>query len=168
MLLRETRGAEPPEAGRSVLGLVEDLLGHAVRLLDQKLLLLRLEVEESLGLLMRHLAVLVCGGALLGLGLVLASIALALWIGNHLGSPLAGFAVTGGGFLLMGAVLVAVRLHLGVGPKRRAPPPRLAATWAARLGGAAGVATQIAAIPSLVTQIRQVVRRPGGGKKTRR
>ena len=51
---------------------------------------------------------------------------------------------------------------------RRAPPPRLTATWAARLGGAAGVATQIAAIPSLVTQIRQVVRRPGGGKKTRR
>jgi hypothetical protein len=50
---------------------------------------------------------------------------------------------------------------------RRAPPPGLAATWAARLSSAAGVATQIAAIPSLVTQIRQVVRRPGGGKKTR-
>jgi hypothetical protein len=58
---------------------------------------------------------------LLGLGLVLASIALALWIGNHLGSALAGFAVTGGGFLLVGAVLVAVRLHLGVGPKRLVP-----------------------------------------------
>jgi uncharacterized membrane protein YqjE len=121
MLLRETRGGEPPEAGRSVLGLIEDLLGHTLRLLDQKLLLLRLEVEESLGLLMRHLAVLVCGGALLGLGLVLASIALALWIGNHLGSALAGFAATGGGFLLVGAVLVAVRLHLGVGPKRLVP-----------------------------------------------
>ena len=260
MLLRETRGAEPPEAGRSVLGLIEDLLGHTVRLLDQKLLLLRLEVEESLGLLMRHLAVLVCGGALLGLGLVLASIALALWIGNHLGSALAGFAATGGGFLLVGAVLVAVRLHLGVGPKRlvpertvkgagerlsmdqersvdidrvtramdatresirdtvdelkgrvqetadwrnyvaarpitslliavacglaaarivvpalrfaqiplllapriikRTPPPGLAATWAARLSGAAGLATQIAALPSLVSQVRQVVRRP--------
>ena len=51
---------------------------------------------------------------------------------------------------------------------RRAPPPGLAATWAARLSSAAGVATQIAAIPSLVTQIRQVVRRPSGGKKTRR
>ena len=50
---------------------------------------------------------------------------------------------------------------------RRAPPPGLAATWAARLSSAAGVATQIAAIPSLVTQIRQVVRRAGGGKKTR-
>src|SRR5258705_8495506 len=119
MLLRETRGAEPPEAGRSVLGLIEDLLGHTVRLLDQKLLLLRLEVEESLGLLMRHLAVLVCGGALLGLGLVLASIALALWIGNHLGSALAGFAVTGGGFPLLGGRLLPGPLF----PCRGAQPP---------------------------------------------
>jgi hypothetical protein len=51
---------------------------------------------------------------------------------------------------------------------RRAPPPGRAATWAARVSSAAGVATQIAAIPSLVTQIGQVVRRSGGGKKTRR
>jgi hypothetical protein len=51
---------------------------------------------------------------------------------------------------------------------RRAPPPGLAATWASRLSGAAGVATQIAALPQLVSQIRQVVRRPGGGQKTRR
>ena len=51
---------------------------------------------------------------------------------------------------------------------RRAPPAGLAATWAARLSGAAGLATQIAALPSLVSQIRQIVRRPGGGKKTGR
>ncbi len=120
MLLRETRGADPPE-GRSVLGLVEDLLGYTVRLLDQKITLLRLEVEESLGLLMRHVAVIVCGGALAGLGLVLSSIALALWIGNHLGSTLAGFAITGAGFLAVGIVMVAVRVHLGVGPKRLVP-----------------------------------------------
>jgi uncharacterized membrane protein YqjE len=120
MLLREARGAEPPE-GRSVLGLVEDLLGHTVRLLDQKLTLLRLEVEESLGVLMRHVAVIVCGGALAGLGLVLSSIALALWIGNHLGSTLAGFAITGAGFLVAGAAMVAIRVLLGVGPKRLVP-----------------------------------------------
>jgi len=120
MLLRETRRADPPE-GRSVLGLVEDLLGYTVRLLDQKITLLRLEVEESLGLLMRHVAVIVCGGALVGLGLVLSSIALALWIGNHLGSTLAGFAITGAGFLAVGIVMVAVRVHLGVGPKRLVP-----------------------------------------------
>jgi hypothetical protein len=90
-----------------------------VRLLDQKLTLLRLEVEESVGLLMRHVAVIVCGGVLAGLGLVLASIALALWIGNYLGSALAGFAITGAGFFVVGAVMVAV--HLGVGPKRLVP-----------------------------------------------
>jgi hypothetical protein len=44
---------------------------------------------------------------------------------------------------------------------KRAPPPGLAANWAARLSGAAGLATQIAALPSLVSQIRQIVRRPG-------
>ena len=70
---------------------------------------------------MRHVAVIVCGGVLAGLGLVLASIALALWIGNHLGSTLAGFAITGAGFLSVGAVMVAVRVHLGVGPKRLVP-----------------------------------------------
>ncbi len=36
MLLRDIRGAGPPE-GRGVLGLVEDLLDQTVRLLDQKL-----------------------------------------------------------------------------------------------------------------------------------
>jgi hypothetical protein len=51
---------------------------------------------------------------------------------------------------------------------RRTPPPGLAGTWAARLSGAAGLATQIAALPSLVSQVRQVVRRPGSGKKTGR
>jgi hypothetical protein len=43
----------------------------------------------------------------------------------------------------------------------------LAATWATRLSGAAGLATQIAALPSLVSQVRQVVRRPGGKKPGR-
>ena len=55
------------------------------------------------------------------LGLVLSSIALALWIGNQLGSTLAGFAITGAGFLVVGAAMVAVRVHLGVGPKRLVP-----------------------------------------------
>jgi hypothetical protein len=81
-------------------------------------MLLRLEVEDSLGTLMRHLAVLLIGGALAGLGLVLSSIALALWIGSQVGSTIAGYALTGFGFLLAGAVLVAVRVSRGVGPQR--------------------------------------------------
>lgn len=118
MLLHEKPGHDRPDTGRSIFALVEELLRNTAKLLDQKLMLLRLEVEDSLGTLMRHLAVLLIGGALAGLGLVLSSIALALWIGSQVGSIIAGYALTGAGFLLAGAVLVAVRLSRGVGPQR--------------------------------------------------
>ena len=118
MLIREKPGHERPDTGRSIFALVEELLRNTAKLLDQKLMLLRLEVEDSLGTLMRHLAVLLIGGALAGLGLVLSSIALALWIGSQVGSTIAGYALTGAGFLLAGAVLVAVRVRRGVGPQR--------------------------------------------------
>ena len=118
MLIHEKPGHERPDPGRSIFALVEELLRNTAKLLDQKLMLLRLEVEESLGTLMRHLAVLLIGGALAGLGLVLSSIALALWIGSQVGSTIAGYALTGTGFLLAGAVLVAVRVSRGVGPQR--------------------------------------------------
>ena len=118
MLLHENRGHERPDTGRSIFALVEELLRNTAKLLDQKLMLLRLEVEDSLGTLMRHLAVLLIGGALAGLGLVLSSIALALWIGNQVGSTIGGYALTGAGFLLAGAVLVTIRLSRGVGPQR--------------------------------------------------
>lgn len=118
MLIHEKPGHERPDTGRSIFALVEELLRNTAKLLDQKLMLLRLEVEDSLGTLMRHLAVLLIGGALAGLGLVLSSIALALWIGSQVGSTIAGYALTGAGFLLAGAVLVAVRLSRGVGPQR--------------------------------------------------
>ena len=118
MLIREKPGHERPDTGRSIFALVEELLRNTAKLLDQKLMLLRLEVEDSLGTLMRHLAVLLIGGALAGLGLVLSSIALALWIGSQVGSTIAGYALTGAGFLLAGTVLVAVRVSRGVGPQR--------------------------------------------------
>src|SRR5262245_36625207 len=121
MLLRDARGAEPPDTGRSIFGLVEELLAKTVRLFDQKLMLLRLEVEESVGQLLRHVAVVVAGGVVAGLGLVLASMALALWIGDRLGSAAAGFALTGAGFLVVGVAVVLIRLRLGVGPKRFIP-----------------------------------------------
>lgn len=120
MLLRGSR-AEPPETGRSIFALIEELLGKTTRLLDQKLTLLRLEVEESLGTLLRHVAVLIAGGVVVGLGLVLASLALALWIGDRLGSAAAGFAITGGAFLVIGVAVIGVRLQRGVGPKRLVP-----------------------------------------------
>jgi len=49
---------------------------------------------------------------------------------------------------------------------KRTPPPGLAASWAGRLSGATALTTQIAALPSLVWQVRQIVRRLGS--KTRR
>ena len=121
MLLHETRKPDRPDTGRSIFALIEELLGKTAKLLDQKFMLLRLEVEDSVGVLMRHVAVLLIGGALAGLGLVLSSIALAIWIGNHLGSTLGGFAITGAGVLIAGAVLVAIRLQRGVGRKRLLP-----------------------------------------------
>jgi uncharacterized membrane protein YqjE len=120
MLLRDSR-AEPPETGRSIFGLIEELLAKTTRLLDQKLTLLRIEVEESVGTLLRHVAVLIGGGVVAGLGLVLGSFALALWIGDRLGSAAAGFAVTGGVFLVIGVAVIAIRLRRGVGPKRLVP-----------------------------------------------
>jgi len=118
VLIHGKPGHERPDTGRSIFALVEELLRNTAKLLDQKLMLLRLEVEDSLGTLMRHLAVLLIGGALAGLGLVLSSIALALWIGSQVGSTIAGYALTGAGFLLAGAVLVAVRVSRGIGPQR--------------------------------------------------
>src|SRR5262249_62029377 len=84
MLLRDSRG-DPPDAGRSIFGLIEELLGKTTRLLDQKLTLLRLEVEESVGTLLRHVAVLIAGGVVAGPRLVLAGFALAPLVGDRLG-----------------------------------------------------------------------------------
>jgi uncharacterized membrane protein YqjE len=117
VFFRESRGDAPPGARRSIFELLEELLSNTAKLLEQRLMLLRLEVEDTLGMLMRRLAVLVIGGALAGLGLVLTSIALALWVGSQVGSIVAGYALTGAGFLLTGAVIVAVRLNLGVRPR---------------------------------------------------
>jgi uncharacterized membrane protein YqjE len=118
VFFRESPGDLSPGPRRGIFDLLEELLSHTAKLLEQRLTLLRLEVEDTLGTLMRRLAVLVIGGALAGLGLVLASIALALWVGSQVGSVVAGYALTGGGFLLTGAVIVAVRLSLGIRPRQ--------------------------------------------------
>ena len=118
MFFRESRSDAPPGARRGIFDLLEELLSHTAKLLEQRLMLLRLEVEDTLGTLMRRLAVLVIGGALAGLGLVLTSIALALWVGSQVGSIVAGYALTGAAFLLTGAVIIAVRLNLGVRPQQ--------------------------------------------------
>src|SRR6266566_4732537 len=97
------RPAGPSQEGRSVGGLIEDLLGQLGHFIDQKLNLLRLELEHNLALLVRHLLVLVIGGAIAALGLVLVAVALAFWVAGLLGSTSTGFALTGLVFLAWAA-----------------------------------------------------------------
>jgi len=68
--------------------------------------------------------------------------------------------------LVPAARLVRIPL-LSAAPRliRRAPPTGLAATWS-RVARAAGLVTEMAALPSLVSQFRGLVR--SQGKKTRR
>ena len=113
------RPSEPSGHGRSLSSLIEDLLGQLGHFIDQKLNLVRLELEHNLALLGRHLVILVIGGAIAALGLVLVAMALALWVAGLLGSASAGFGVTGIAFLALGAILVAARLRRGVDPSRR-------------------------------------------------
>jgi len=113
------RPSEPSGQGRSVGSLIEDLLGQLGHFIDQKLNLLRLELEHNLALLVRHLVILVIGGAIAALGLVLVAVALALGVAGLLGSASAGFAATGIAFLALGAIIVAVRVRRRVDPSRR-------------------------------------------------
>jgi len=99
--------------------LIEDLLGQLGHFIDQKLNLLRLELEHNLALLVQHLVILVIGGAIAALGLVLVAVALALGVAGLLGSASAGFAATGIAFLALGAIIVAVRVRRRVDPSRR-------------------------------------------------
>ena len=113
------RPAGPSQEGRSVGGLIEDLLGQLGHFIDQKLNLLRLELEHNLALLVRHLLVLVIGGAIATLGLVLVAVALAFWVAGLLGSTSTGFALTGLVFLALGGIIVGVCVRRGVDPSRR-------------------------------------------------
>ena len=90
---------DPAASGRGFVGLIEELFGHVAHFLDQKLILLRLELEENLRALARHAITVVLGAAIAGLGLLLTGIALSLWIARFVGSLTAGFALTGGGLL---------------------------------------------------------------------
>ena len=63
--------------------------------------------------------------------------------------------------LMPAARLVRIPLLVTRRIVRRVPPSRLSTTWS-RLFGAAGLLTELAALPSLISQIRRVVRRPGG------
>jgi uncharacterized membrane protein YqjE len=104
--------------GPGLGSLVEDLLGQIAYFIDQKVSLLRLELEQDIVLLVRHLVVLAIGGAIAGLGVVLGAMALAFWVAGAVGSMAVGFGVTGLALLAIGAIIVAIRVGRGVDPSR--------------------------------------------------
>jgi len=112
------RPSEPRGEGPGLGSLVEDLLGQIAYFIDQKVSLLRLELEQDVALVIRHLVVLAIGGAIAGLGLVLGTMALAFWVAGSVGSVAAGFGVTGLAFLAIGAIIVAIRVGRGVDRSR--------------------------------------------------
>jgi uncharacterized membrane protein YqjE len=86
--------------------LVNRLLEEILRLLDQKLTLLKLELREELGAAVRRTALLAIGGAVAALGSFLLIVALAVWVGELVGSIPGGFAIVGGVFALGGVILL--------------------------------------------------------------
>jgi hypothetical protein len=83
--------------------LVERLIGGVARLLNQSFALLTLELKEELAGAVRNLVVLMIGGMLAMLGMLLLSIAAALWIGTAVGSLPGGYGIVGGALALSGA-----------------------------------------------------------------
>ena len=86
--------------------LLSRLLGDVQRLFDQKLALLKLELQEELGALARRSGLLAAGGALAALGGLLLLIALAIWLGELVGSLAGGFAIVGGALAIGGGALL--------------------------------------------------------------
>lgn len=101
--------AEPVGVGRnssSFMGLVDRLVGDLLRLLDQKLALLKIELNEQFTAAVRAFLFLAIGGVVVGLGLLFFAIALALWVGEVINTIPGGFALVAGVFTVVGGILL--------------------------------------------------------------
>lgn len=101
--------AEPVGVGRnssSFMGLVDRLVGDLLRLLDQKLALLKIELNEQFTAAVRTFLFLAIGGVVVGLGLLFFAIALALWVGEVINTIPGGFALVAGVFTVAGGILL--------------------------------------------------------------
>lgn len=92
--------------GRDFGSLLGRLANDVLRLLDQKLVLLKLELKEELAAVVRRSTLLAVGGVVAALGGFFLLIALALGLGDLVGSTGGGFAIVGGAFVLAGFVLL--------------------------------------------------------------
>jgi uncharacterized membrane protein YqjE len=95
------RAAETP----SLRELGRRLAGDIVRLFDQHVALLRLELQHGAAELAKSLALIV--GAVLGVttGTLFGLLALGLWVGGLVGSAAAGMLIVGAGLVLSGGAL---------------------------------------------------------------
>jgi len=92
--------------GRDFGSLLGRLTNDILRLLDQKVALLKLELKEELAAAMRRSVLLVAGGLVAAAGGFFLLIALALGLGDLVGSTSGGFAIVGGLFAITGLVLL--------------------------------------------------------------
>jgi hypothetical protein len=87
--------------------LISRLLDDVVRLLNQRLDLLKLELREEIGAAVRRVALLAIGGVIAALGAFFLVVALAIWFGELVGTIPGGFAIMGGGLAIIGGLLLA-------------------------------------------------------------
>lgn len=113
-------GAAGDGGAASFGSLVNRLLNEILRLLDQKFTLLKLELREELGAAARRSALLAVGGVVAALGSLLLIVALAIWVGELMGSMPGGFAVVGG-VLALGGVLLLLSMRRQLAEQRFTP-----------------------------------------------
>jgi uncharacterized membrane protein YqjE len=99
-------GVSGDGGSRSFVDLINRLLGELMRLLDQTVALLKLELRQELGAIARSAALLAAGGVVAGLGALLLIVALAIGIGDGVGSTAGGFAIVGAVLALVGGILL--------------------------------------------------------------
>jgi hypothetical protein len=105
---RIPRAEEGGNGSTSFGSLIGRLLNGIVRLLNQRLDLLKLELKEEIGAAARRVALLAIGGVIAALGAFFLVTALAIWFGELVGTTPGGFAIMGGGLGLIGGLLLAV------------------------------------------------------------
>src|SRR5262245_43483336 len=103
----EAEGLAGARDSRSFVDLVNRLLSEIIDLLDQTVALLKLELREELGAIAHSAAFLAAGGVVAGLGALLLIVALALGIGDGIGSTAGGFAIVGGVLAVVGGIVLA-------------------------------------------------------------
>lgn len=117
---RIPRTEEGRNGSASFGSLISRLLNEIVRLLDQKLDLLKVELKEEIGAAVRRIALLAVGGVIAVLGGFFLIVALAIWVGELVDTMPGGFAIVGGVLAIGGGLLLAA-MAARLGEQRLVP-----------------------------------------------